>query len=42
MLDSVSKLGDALYSQGKDEAAEEIYRRAVEGSEKVLGKEHRR
>ncbi|XTI89109.1 hypothetical protein V2W45_1343896 [Cenococcum geophilum] len=36
----LQNIGDALYDQGKDEAAEEIYRRAVEGREKVLGKEH--
>ena len=40
MLDSVIDLGDALYNQEKYKAAEEMYRRAVEGREKVLGKEH--
>jgi len=36
----LQNIGNALYNQGKYKAAEEIYRRAVEGREKVLGKEH--
>jgi tetratricopeptide (TPR) repeat protein len=36
----LENIGSALSEQKKYEAAEEIYRRAVEGREKVLGKEH--
>jgi len=36
----LENIGGALSKQQKYEAAEEIYQRAVEGREKVLGKEH--
>jgi tetratricopeptide (TPR) repeat protein len=39
-LNSVNWLGNALYDQGKYEAAEDMYRRAIDGREKVLGREH--
>lgn len=39
-LTSVSKVALLLQYQGKYEAAEEIDRRALDGCEKVLGKEH--
>jgi tetratricopeptide (TPR) repeat protein len=37
---SVSNLASVLQSQGKYEQAEEMNRRALEGYEKALGKEH--
>jgi Tfp pilus assembly protein PilF len=36
----VSDLGNVLYIQGKYEEAEAMHRRALEGYEKVLGREH--
>jgi hypothetical protein len=39
-LASVSNLATGLQNQGKYEAGEEMNRRALEGSEKVLGVEH--
>ena len=41
-LDSLTLHGLVLQSQGKYEAAEQISRRALEGTEKVLGVEHPR
>ncbi|OJJ82683.1 tetratricopeptide repeat protein, partial [Aspergillus glaucus CBS 516.65] len=37
---SINNLGPVLASQGKYEEAEAMYRRDLEGSEKVLGPEH--
>jgi tetratricopeptide (TPR) repeat protein len=39
-LISVSSLGNVLFSQGKYEQAEAMYRRALEAREKVLGRKH--
>ncbi|KAH0563114.1 hypothetical protein GP486_002320 [Trichoglossum hirsutum] len=39
-LSSINNLGSVLESQGKYEEAEAMYRRALEGYEKVLGPEH--
>ncbi|KAJ5944580.1 hypothetical protein N7516_004748 [Penicillium verrucosum] len=36
----VNNLGNILSSQGKYDEAEAIYRRDLEGSKKVLGREH--
>jgi hypothetical protein len=40
-LASVGSLAEVLRSQGKYDAAETLNRRALEGREKALGKEHR-
>jgi Tfp pilus assembly protein PilF len=39
-LASISNLGWVLWSQEKDEEAEAMHRRALEGREKVLGLKH--
>ncbi|KAF1949112.1 hypothetical protein CC80DRAFT_555727, partial [Byssothecium circinans] len=39
-LTSVSQLGSVLERQGKYEEAEAMHQRALEGREKVLGREH--
>lgn len=40
MLKTISSLADVLRYQGKYEASEEMSRRALDGWEKALGKEH--